>query len=170
MRRVLYCTFLLLWGCASPVVDYQSGTDFTAYTSAMFDTQKDDTTKSLDAARVETALKKSLPVHGLQITPSRANLQLHYRLIEYSHFDGNEVFWGVGASRGNVGLGFSTPVSARESRKLRLEIEFVDTATQQVVWKGRSAVYLDEDAASSAREKWIDRQVEKMLEGYPPGV
>lgn len=167
MRIRLTLLFLaLLAGCASPSIDYQPGTDFGAYQRVTL--VHGDGAKSIDDARVIGALNKHLPAHGLTPTEAEASLQVRYRFVEYSHYDVNEVFWGFGASRGNVGVGVSTPVSADETKQYRLVLEMVDTAAQQVVWKASSANGLPEDARSEKRSRWIDQQVEKMLAAYPP--
>lgn len=171
MRSVLVLvTVLALAGCATPVIDYQAGTSFGNYARASLATSsgEQETVRSLDMARVEQAVRKYLPAQGVQIVDGDAQLQVVSRFVEYSRFDSNELFWGFGATRSNVGVAVSTPVSSEESKQYRLEIELVDIASKQVVWKARSAGAMDEDYSTAARDKWIDRAVQKMLAEYPP--
>jgi uncharacterized lipoprotein YmbA len=168
MRSVMLLVVLALAGCATPVIDYQAGTSFAAYSRASMAPAPDEQVRSLDVARVEQAVRKYLPVRGVQLVDSDAQLQVVSRFVEYSRFDSNELFWGFGATRSNVGVAVSTPVSSEESKQYRLEIELVDVASKQVVWKARSAGAMDEDYSTAARDKWIDRAVQKMLAEYPP--
>jgi len=170
MRLPFLLFVVALGGCAAPLIDYGAGTDFARYqTVRAF--ERADPPRSLDAARVEAALARVLPSRGLvlkDVGPS--DLQVRYRFVEYSRFDVNEMFWGVGASRNNIGVGISAPVSAEESKQYRLDIELIDVRDQQVVWRARSAAALSEDARPARRESWIDKQVSKMLEAYPPAM
>ena len=170
MRSVLVLVVLALVGCATPVIDYQAGASFGNYARASLATSsgEQETVRSLDMARVEQAVRKYLPAQGVQIVDGDAQLQVVSRFVEYSRFDSNELFWGFGATRSNVGVAVSTPVSSEESKQYRLEIELVDIASKQVVWKARSAGAMDEDYSTVARDKWIDRAVQKMLAEYPP--
>ncbi|MCB1837078.1 MAG: DUF4136 domain-containing protein [Alcanivoracaceae bacterium] len=170
MRSVMVLVVLALVGCATPVIDYQAGTSFGDYSRASLamTSGEQETARSLDMARVEQALRKYLPAQGVQIVDDDAQLQVVSRFVEYSRFDSNELFWGFGATRSNVGVAVSTPVSSEESKQYRLEIELVDIASKQVVWKARSAGAMDEDYSTAARDKWIDRAVQKMLAEYPP--
>jgi hypothetical protein len=170
MRSVMLLLVLVLAGCATPVIDYQAGTSFGNYARASLaaSSGEQETIRSLDMARVEQAVRKYLPAQGVQIVDGDAQLQVVSRFVEYSRFDSNELFWGFGATRSNVGVAVSTPVSSEESKQYRLEIELVDIASKQVVWKARSAGAMDEDYSTAARDKWIDRAVQKMLAEYPP--
>ena len=169
MRFSFLPVLVLLTACASPVVDYQRTADFSVYDSASFNPAQGDSAKTLDASRIEAAIQEHLPARGLAMKGSGGSILVGYRLAEYSQYEGSQMTWGFGATHNRMGVGFSTPVTSREERKLRLELEFVDAATREVVWQVRSAAYLDEDAATSTREKWIDAQIRKMLERYPPG-
>lgn len=171
MRSVMVLMMVLaLAGCATPVIDYQAGTSFGDYSRASLATSsgEQETIRSLDMARVEQAVRKYLPAQDVQLVEDNAQLQVVSRFVEYSRFDANELFWGFGATRSNVGVAVSTPVSSEESKQYRLEIELVDIASKQVVWKARSAGAMDEDYSAAARDKWIDRAVQKMLAEYPP--
>lgn len=172
MRSVMLLLVLVLAGCATPVVDYQAGTQFEQYSRASLAVAsgEQETVRSIDMARVEQAVRKYLPAQGVQIVDDDAQLQVVSRFVEYSRFDSNELFWGFGATRSNVGVAVSTPVSSEESKQYRLEIELVDIASKQVVWKARSAGAMDEDYSATARDKWIDRAVQKMLAEYPPAA
>lgn len=170
MRSVMLLLVLVLAGCATPVVDYQAGTQFEQYSRASLAVAsgEQETVRSIDMARVEQAVRKYLPARGLQIVDGDAQLQVISRFVEYSRFDSHELVWGFGATRNNMGIAVSTPVSSEESKQYRLEIQLVDIASRQVVWKARSVGAMDEDYSAAARDKWIDRAVQKLLAEYPP--
>lgn len=159
---------LALAGCATPVTDYKKGTDFSVYKAATL-RQDAGGDRSIDAARVDAALKKYLPSRGVSVTNNAAQLEVVSRFKEYAHYDSNNVSFGFGAARSNMGIGVTTPVSSKERKQYRLEIEFVDTQTQQVVWKASSANKMDEDLSAENRDEWIDYTVQKILAKYPPG-
>lgn len=166
-RNLLLLVVLALAGCATPVIDYRAGTSFAEYTRARF-APVGDQPRSLDVSRAESAISKYLPARGVTLVDEGAQLQVTARFVEYSRFDSNEVFWGFGATRNSLGVAVTTPVTSEESIQYRLEIELVDLASREVVWKARSAAAMDEDYSAARREEWIDRAVSKMLEQYPP--
>jgi hypothetical protein len=168
MRLMLLLAVLSVSGCATSVIDYKRGTDFSVYQQASI--RKDDSQKetSIDTARIEAALVKYLPQQGLAVVQTEAQLEVVGRLVEYRRYESNQVSWGVGGVHDNLGVGLSAPMSADERKQYRLEIEFVDSATKQVVWKARSAQAMDENFGAGKRDAWIDKNVARLLEGYPP--
>lgn len=168
MRLMLLLAAISVSGCATSVVDYKSGTDFSIYQQASV--RKDDSQKdtSIDTVRIQAALKKHLPEQGLTVAMSDAQLEVVGRLVEYSRYEGNQVSWGFGGARDSLAIGLSAPISADERKQYRLEIEFVDIATKQVVWKAKSTQAMDENYGAEKRDKWIDKNVARMLMRYPP--
>lgn len=167
LKLVVAPLLVLLAGCATPVTDYQKGTDFSAYKTATI-RQDDGSDRSIDAARVYSALEKYLPPQGIAVTDKAAALEVVSHFSEYARYDSNNVSFGFGATRNNLGVGVTAPISSEERKQYRLEIEFVDAKTKQVIWKARSANQMDEDLSAASRDKWIDNAVRKMLAKYPP--
>lgn len=168
MRLMLLLAVLSVSGCATAVIDYKRGADFSVYQQASI--RKDDNQKdtSIDTARIEAALAKHLPEQGLAVIPAEAQLEVVGRLVEYRRYEGNQMSWGIGGARDNLAIGLSAPISVDERKQYRLEIEFVDAATKQIVWKARSTQAMDENFGADKRDNWIDKNVARLLERYPP--
>lgn len=167
--RVVVLLMAMFWlsGCVTPVIDYHAGTDFSRYRTVEFSTDA-SRAESLDDKRLHDVLAQILPQHGLTLVAHDADLKLISRFLPYSRFDGSELFWGVGASRDNLGIAVSSPVTLNETRTWRLQLELVDAASNQVVWSARSADSMDEDYLSAKRSTWISKTVARMFEHYPP--
>lgn len=168
MRLMLLLAVLFLSACASPVVDYKSGTNFSDYQYASVRKENGEKETSIDTSRIQAALEKHLPAQGLALSNSDAQLEVVGRLVEYSHYEGSQVSWGFGGFRDNLAVGLSAPIIADERKQYRLEIEFVDIATKNVVWKVASTQAMDERYGAAKRDQWIDNNVAKMLAQYPP--
>ena len=164
---VLIISLLWLSGCVTPVIDYHAGTDFSRYHLVQFSADP-SRPESLDDKRLREALAQVLPQHGLTLVERDADLKLVSRFLPYSRFDGSELFWGVGATRDNLGIAVASPVTLNETRTWRLQLELVDSASNQVVWSARSADSMDEDYLSAKRSSWISKTVVRMFEHYPP--
>lgn len=168
MRLMLLLATICVSGCATSVIDYKSGTDFSVYQQASVRKDGSEKVTSIDAVRIQTALRKHLPEQGLTVAMSDAQLEVVGRLVEYSRYESNQVSWGFGGARDSLAVGLSAPISADERKEYRLEIQFVDIATKQVVWKAKSTHAMDENYGADKRDKWIDKNVARMLMRYPP--
>lgn len=162
-------------GCAAPVTDYQHDTDFSIYHAATL--RKDPHAEtSIDAARVDAALKKYLPARGILIAEEvteemegeEAALEVVSRFVPYRRYESDNVAFGYGVARRDIGVGITAPVVSEERKQYRLEITFVDRGNQQVIWRVRSADRMDEDLSAPRRDKWVDNTVREMLSMYPP--
>ncbi len=173
--RLLVVTLMLitLSGCASNVVtDYNSATAFGNYNSWAFaDNKEGSGFVSLDGARVQNAVESELDRKAMEkVAPDEADLLVSYRVEEIDRLDTTGLSYGLGLGRGAFGLGFSTAPPVREIQEGKLVVELVDSGTSQVVWRGASKRYLNEDQSPQYRRELIDEVIADMFAKYPPGV
>lgn len=159
---------LALCACVSPIVDYQSDVDFARYQTVMLSPAGEEAVRSLDENRAYQALQKYFLQHRLRVVSENADLLAKVHFTAYTRFEANEVFWGAGLHRDSFGLGITTPVLLDERKRYRMEVELIDVARRQVVWKALSAGALEQYYSPRERAEWIDTTVQTILERYPP--
>ncbi|WP_111495420.1 MULTISPECIES: DUF4136 domain-containing protein [Marinobacter] len=168
---VLVLCLALLTGCASIVAtDYDAGAQFNSYQTWAFapDNGKDDFL-SLDGARVENAVEREMGQKTMTRGPAdNADLLVTYRVEEAEKLESSGFSYGLGFGRGNFGWGVSTPTDVRQVKQGKLVVEFVDRASERVVWRGVSRRYLDERQSPEDRVELIDEVVAAMFDRYPP--
>lgn len=173
--RVLMVTLMIfvLSGCASNVVtDYNSATVFGNYSSWAFAENNDSSGfVSLDGARVQSAVERELNRKTMKkVAEDEADLLVSYRVEEVDRLDTTGLSYGLGLGRGAFGFGFATAPPVREIQEGKLVVELVDAETSQVVWRGASRRYLNEDQSPEYRRKLIDEVVADMFAKYPPEI
>lgn len=173
--RVLMATLMimLLSGCASNVVtDYNSATVFGDYSSWSFADNNDGSGfVSLDGARVQSAVERELNRKEMEkVAAEEADLLVSYRVEEVDRLDTTGLSYGLGFGRNAFGFGFATAPPVREIQEGKLVVELVDSETSQVIWRGASKRYLNEDQSPKYRRELIDEVVADMFAKYPPGV
>lgn len=161
---------LLLSGCAARVVtDYDSSAAFASYQQWAFASRDQQGFTSLDASRVEAAIKRELAAENLeQVDADTADLLVSYRIDEVERLDTTGFSYGLGFGSGRFGWGMSTAPPVREVREGQLVVELVDSDTDRVVWRGASKRYLNENQSPQTRQELIDEVVTGMFERYPP--
>ncbi|MEX0606232.1 MAG: DUF4136 domain-containing protein [Marinobacter sp.] len=173
--RVLAATLMIIMlsGCASNVVtDYNSATVFGNYSSWAFADNKDDSGfVSLDGARVQSAVERELNRENMtRMANEEADLLVSYRVEKVDRLDTTGLSYGLGLGRGAFGFGFATAPPVREIQEGKLVVELVDSETSQVVWRGASRRYLNEDQSPEYRRELIDEVVADMFAKYPPEI
>ena len=61
-------------------------------------------------------------------------------------------------------------VSSFYYREGALVLDFIDTASKEVIWKGVATVYLSKDLTPEKIDDIVDEAVEKILENFPPAI
>lgn len=174
MRGLMAALMLItLSGCASNVVtDYNSATEFGSYSSWAFADNNDSSGfVSLDGARVQNAVESELDRKTMKkVADDEADLLVSYRVEKVDRLDTTGLSYGLGLGRGAFGFGFSTAPPVREVQEGKLVVELVDSETSQVVWRGVSKRYLNEDQSPQYRRELIDEVIADMFAKYPPGI
>lgn len=164
---------LALTGCASSVVtDYDQDVVFNSYSSWAFaDLAGEKQPLSLDSARVQNAIERSMDRKGLQKVPvDEADLLVSYGIEEVERIERTGISYGLGLGRGAFGLGAATVPPVREVKEGKLVVQLIDSDTDRVVWRAASQRYLNEDQSPETRQELIGEVVAEMFSKYPPGA
>ena len=181
MKRyiLLIFTLLLLAGCSTVTVnqDYRPGTTYSGYgTYRLVESQAAESsdirvTNPLLKERFEEALDYELRLKG--IVPSEsAQLEVSYNysirtLVESDPFDTHVGFgYGTYGRRGGIGIGTGT--SVRQYDQGTLVIDFIDTTTGQLVWRGTGSDRLYNQLTPDETTTKVNNLVKKIMEQYPP--
>lgn len=159
---------LLLSACVSPVVIDQQG-DITPsqYQTYAFIEQDEDTPRALDDQRARKALESALADKGLQpVSETQADIQVRHFFKREQRYDGNVMQFGFGYGFNNVAVGASTPVEGEMTEEYKLVVQFVDPASNNVVWQATSRDRLHDEMTSERRQAHIDKAVKEMFEHF----
>ena len=159
---------LLLSACVSPVVIDQQG-DITPsqYQTYAFIEQDEDTPRALDDQRARKALESALADKDLQpVSETQADIQVRHFFKREQRYDGNVMQFGFGYGFNNVAVGASTPVEGEMTEEYKLVVQFVDPASNNVVWQATSRDRLHDEMTSERRQAHIDKAVKEMFEHF----
>lgn len=159
---------LLLSACVSPVViDQQGDITPTQYQTYAFIEQDEDTPRALDDQRARKALESALADKDLQpVSETQADIQVRHFFKREQRYDGNVMQFGFGYGFNNVAVGASTPVEGEMTEEYKLVVQFVDPASNNVVWQATSRDRLHDEMTSERRQAHIDKAVKEMFEHF----
>lgn len=167
---------IALSGCAPyAAIDYDTGARFDGYKSYRFAENGKNNVLSLDASRIEPALKKALEQEGFVLADSgdKADLKVRYGIEQERRIESHGPRYSLGFGFGHhpFGLhgGHHSYKRAREIKEGQLVVNLVDTERQQVIWEGVAKRNLTESMGPRDRTRLINRVVKAMFEQYPPG-
>ena len=125
--------------------------------------------QSLDANRIEAALRTTLNGHGFQEVPAdKADFWLNYRVERQHKLQESGVSYGFGFGTGNLGVGVSTGPQAKEIVEGKLVVDVVDPAKKQVIWSAKANRFLKDSMSALDREQLINSLVAAMFQNFPP--
>lgn len=164
----LLFTSLLLSACVSPVmIDQQEGIRPSQYQTYAFIEQDEDTPRALDDQRARKALETALAAKGLNAAPAeQADIQIRHFFKREQRYDGDVMQFGFGYGFNNVALGASTPVEGEMTEEYKLVVQFVDPASNNVVWQATSRDRLHDEMSSERRKAHIDKAVADMFRQF----
>lgn len=155
-------------GCSSITtnVDYDTTAHFDAYHTYAF---KDVHNNAFQMKRVRAAIDNTLFTRGIKRAEGKPDLWvvLHTRTKNDKLITTYDMGWGWGWGWG--GGGYSTsrvsdvPVGT-------LVIDLVDTKARELVWRGVASRTIDPGETAQDRTGKIQEAVDKLFEGFPPGV
>ncbi len=156
-----------------PATDYVLGHDFSQYKNFAFASRPEGEAVSIDGSRIEKAVARTLNQKAIKQTDQQqADLLVDYRIDSATELEsyGGSVGIGVSRSRGRgIGsIGMSTPNHYRERKYGKIIIEFLNPASDSVVWSSISQSQLAETMGPEKRAEFINGQIELMLSTYPP--
>ncbi|RLU02763.1 MAG: DUF4136 domain-containing protein [Ketobacter sp.] len=161
----------LLAGCAQKLANYDYDPKFSFSGFQTYALQQSDkqTYQSLDATRIEAAIKQQLSGRYQLVEPGQADFVIHYYLLAERKVDNSGVSFGFGFGvSSNVGVGVSTSPPAREKTEGQLVLEAVDGSSQQMVWTAKATRTLKDSMKPSQRDYLIQDVVQEMMANFPP--
>jgi len=163
---ILMIASLLLSACVSPVViDQQSGINPGNYQTYAFIDQNQDTPRALDDQRARKALETALAAKGVQpAAADQAEVHVRHFFKREQRYDGSVMQFGFGYGFDRFGVGASTPVEGEMTEEYKLVVQFVDPASNNVVWQATSRDRLHDEMSSERRQAHIDKAVKHMFE------
>ena len=169
--RLASCAALLVVlvavaGCASLTVnqDYDSAFNFTSFrTFAILPVTPESGINDLDASRAAAALRSELTAKGYTESED-PTFNVAYYFGRQQHTDVDSYGYGYGGYRGYGGGG----VSVTQYTEGTLVIDFVDVATNSMVWRGTGQGILDDNPSPEQKTAKINDAVAKIINQFPP--
>jgi hypothetical protein len=117
--------------------------------------------------RIQTAIVLGLQKKGYRLVspPEKPDFEVSYNVAINQKLDARTIYTGYGPYRGWVG-GSQTIVDTYDVGTLILD--FVDPATNSVIWRGTAQTRLQELKTPEERERRVQEVVDDVLERFPP--
>ncbi len=184
MRKIWFAVCaatLVLGGCSGVQVnqDYDPATDFSSMQAYRWESETQDKTGDLRIdnplrdTRIRAAVERQLAGKGFVKSEDGTSaflVRYQYTLRQKIESDGagGGIGFGIGSFGRHGGVAIGTGNNLREYDEGTLTIDFVDAASQILLWRGtgtqRFREYKDPEKAS----RDINTLVEKILAQFPP--
>ena len=179
--RILVLLLLLcltiLTGACSPIrsisYDYNRAVDFSGLRT--YDwipiTAEMQEKEALMLERIKKAVNSRLEAKGFRITRGESDFLVatNFGQVEkLKVYDYGYPYYG-GHGRYDYGS-YHGGVSSFYYREGALVLDFIDTASKEVIWKGVATVYLSKDQTPDKIDDVVNEAVEKILANFPPAI
>ena len=183
--RILVLLLLLcltiLTGACSPIrsisYDYNRAVDFSGLKTYNWipipaEMQEKD---ALMLERIKTAVNSHLGAKGFRITKGESDFLI---ATNFGQMEKLRVYdWGYPSYRSHrgydyydIGPYYGGRVSSFYYREGALVLDFIDTGSKKVIWKGVATVYLSKDLTPEKIDDIVNEAVEKILVNFPPAI
>jgi hypothetical protein len=120
---------------------------------------------SLDIQRIKQSVNAALQAKGLTIASDNPNFLIAEHLVKKDKV--NVTDWGY--SYGPYGHYFGPRgVTVYQYEEGSLILDFVDSKTNDLIWRGTAKAEVDKATTPEKRDKLIKEAVQKILEHFPP--
>ena len=179
----LFCVLLMVLtlGCASSIDikhDYDKSQDFSALKTYDWfpepviipgDARTAQERSGLIAKRIKDAVDSELRAKGLKKDSRNPN----FLIVKHLGFDQKINVTDYGYSYGGYGLYYGRAWGGRnidvyEYTEGTLILDFIDTKTKQLIWRGCAIGTVDPDKTMEEREKRLNKAIAKILAKFPP--
>jgi len=184
MRKIwlaVAATALVLWGCSGVQVnqDYDPATDFQLMQAYRWESETQAKTGDLRIdnplrdTRIRAAVARQLTEKGFTQTADGTPtflVRYQYTLRQKIESDGagGGVGFGIGSYGSHGGIAIGTGNNVREYDEGSLTIDFVDAASQTLLWRGTGIQRFREYDDPEKTSRDINTLVEKILAQFPP--
>ena len=167
----------ILTGACSPIrsisYDYNRAVDFSGLRSYdwMPVPAEMQEKEALMLERIKKAVNSRLKAKGFRIIRGEPDFLVatsfgqveKLKVYDYGYpYYGRSRSYDYGPSYGGV--------SSFYYREGALVLDFIDTASKEVVWKGVATVYLNKDQTPEKIDDVVNEAVEKILVNFPPAI
>lgn|GEM_PF-465932 len=169
----------IVTGACSPIrsisYDYNRAVDFSGlrtYNWIPIPTEMQEK-EALMLERIKKAVNSHLEAKGFRITRGESDFLV---ATNFGQVEKLRVYdWGYPYYRSHRrddyydnGSYFGGGVSSFYYREGALVLDFIDTGSKKVIWKGVATVYLSKDLTPEKIDNIVDEAVEKILVNFPP--
>lgn len=171
MKFLSILLVLILFSCgASVVVDYDSKTDFSKYSTFNFYPSIDSGLNDLDDQRIIVAIDSMMSKKGIRKEES-PQFYINFYARENVTPSRNTIGIGIGGGGGNVGVGVSggIPIGGHEIQQ-HLTLDLIDVQNDQLIWQGTLEGRFKENSSPSQKQAYYQSVIEKILQKFPPSA
>ena len=177
---LLGCFAILLAGCASQRVDWDYDTSARVQqqmnswkTYAWLTVDKDQSSAyhldGLQDRRVRTAVNRDLQAKGFRmVDESDADFLVNYLTKTKTRREENHVSTSLGYGINSWGVGVQSETRVRDYEEGSLMVDFIDPASKELIWRGRSQARIPDRSTPEKRTQQINNAVDAILKGFPP--
>lgn len=176
---LLVCVAGMPIGCSSVYdvqFDYDQKTDFSQLQAYdWLPTPEGANINDISVERVKKAVNAELKAKGFQLSSQNPDFMIAEHMgaeekvqinnwgYTYGPYDG---YWGGHWGRG--GSGASRGVSEYRYEEGTLILDFVDTETNKLIWRGAAKAEIDRVNTPEKKDKLVAEAVQKILANFPP--
>jgi len=173
---VVLLLLALLSACAptKPVLDYSDTYNFSSvrnYALSSRDDMQDSEALISDMTRnrIELAIEAQMDARGYKnVSRDKADVFVAYYVITQERQQVTQTERPVYRCRYCAPV-WASDVQVRQYSEGTLIIDIVDSKTGKAVWRGSTAGRIDPNAEMEARKEQINKAVQFVLSGFPPG-
>lgn len=169
----------ILTGACSPIrsisYDYNRAVDFSGlrtYDWIPIPAEMQEK-EALMLERIKKAVNSRLEAKGFRITKGKSDFLVatNFGQVEkLKVYDYPYPYPYYGPSRRYDYGSYHGGVSSFYYREGALVLDFIDTASKEVIWKGVATVYLSKDQTPDKIDDVVNEAVEKILANFPPAI
>lgn len=169
----------ILTGACSPIrsisYDYNRAVDFSGlrtYDWIPIPAEMQEK-EGLMQERIKKAVNFRLEAKGFRITKGKSDFLVatNFGQVEkLKVYDYGYPYPYYGPSRRYDYGSYHGGVSSFYYREGALVLDFIDTASKEVIWKGVATVYLSKDQTPDKIDDVVNEAVEKILANFPPAI
>lgn len=177
----IFATGLVFSGCSGVQVsqDYDPATNFNSMKTFRWAAETQEKTGDLRIdnplrdTRIRAAVERLLQAKGyLQTTEQEPTFLVHYQYVLRRKIESDGAGGGIGFGMGSYGrhggIAIGTGNNIREYDQGSLVIDFVDAASETLLWRGTATQRFREYDNPEKTSQDINTLVEKLLAQFPP--